>query len=67
MPATKTDYDYELTLRENLNSRKNKLLKPILKLNNNMWLHILGKFENGTDGIVDELKSNSRTTLTPEE
>jgi hypothetical protein len=32
-----------------------------------MWLHILGKFENGTDGIVDELKSNTRTTLTPEE
>lgn len=25
------------------------------------------KFENGTDGIVDELKSNARTTLTPEE
>ena len=25
------------------------------------------KFENGTDAIVDELKSNSRTTLTPEE
>lgn len=25
------------------------------------------KFENGTDGIVDELKANSRTTLTPEE
>ena len=25
------------------------------------------RYANGTDGIVDELKSNSRTTLTPEE
>lgn len=67
LPATNADYYYESFLRKNLDSRKDKLYEPIRKLNNNMWLHILGKFENGTDGIIDELKSNSRTTLTREE
>ena len=67
LPSTNADYFYESSLRKNLKSRETKVLEPIRKLNKNMWLHLLGNFENGTDGIVDELKSNSRTILTPEE
>lgn len=44
-------------------------LRTNIQLQNDI---LLGKkkpieYENGTDGIVDELKSNTRTTLTPEE
>ena len=31
------------------------------------WQWKANRYENGTDGIIDELKANSRTTLTPEE
>lgn len=31
------------------------------------WQWKANKYEKGTDGIVDELKATSRTTLTPEE
>ena len=57
-------------------NRANKAFEYVNKLNENKYLQYIdmiyrtvnrNKFSTGTDGIVDQLKSNSRTTLTPEE
>lgn len=62
-------------MRKNKNIKDSNLLNRykdeyIQRLLNNVAItnkENIIRAENGTDGIVDELKANSRTTLTPEE
>lgn len=50
-----------------LNRYKDEYIQRLLNDVATIYKENVIRAENGTDGIIDELKANSRTTLTPEE